>query len=290
MDYKNLSNEELEKLVAQKDGGAICTLAERYMKAEPRNLTRAYQLLHKGEKMGLKEAYIGLGEMYRQGIRFAKNEKLAREYYKKAGEPYPDGCSRNSEHVEPIPVTTMEISDSNLVEKLNQAESARKNNAYESTKSLCQEVIRQIDNIRSGMARYAGQKDIDIIEIDAYWTLAYTAFNEQDYSAMNTYMNKNGMKGLHPWSVYLKAVSHALENAPKVMLEQDIIDLHMIKDNNNLTEIERGDVYGMIGDLIMDGYGPCIGEKKRSANTYYKEAANCGNEYARDRLKNTFKI
>ena len=88
MDYDNATNDELEALVNQKDGDAICELAERYMYGKNgcrKNLTRAYQLLHKGEKMGLQRAYIGLAQMYDNGIYFVKNEKLAKEYYDKAG-------------------------------------------------------------------------------------------------------------------------------------------------------------------------------------------------------------
>ena len=52
MDYKSLSEEELERLVVQKDGEAICELGERCMYGScghEINLTRAYQLFHKGE-------------------------------------------------------------------------------------------------------------------------------------------------------------------------------------------------------------------------------------------------
>ena len=77
MDYQSISNEELEKMVANKDGEAICELGERFLygkNGSPQNLTRAYQLFHKGEKRGLARAYVGLGEMYRQGLLMVKNE------------------------------------------------------------------------------------------------------------------------------------------------------------------------------------------------------------------------
>ena len=53
MNYQSISNEELEKMVANKDGEAICELGERFLygkNGSPQNLTRAYQLFHKGEK------------------------------------------------------------------------------------------------------------------------------------------------------------------------------------------------------------------------------------------------
>ena len=51
MNYQSISNEELEKMVANKDGEAICELGERFLygkNGSPQNLTRAYQLFHKG--------------------------------------------------------------------------------------------------------------------------------------------------------------------------------------------------------------------------------------------------
>ena len=56
MDYTRLSDEELQQLINKKDGDAICELGERCMygtQGHEINLTRAYQLFHKGEKMGL---------------------------------------------------------------------------------------------------------------------------------------------------------------------------------------------------------------------------------------------
>lgn len=315
MDYNNLTNEKLEKLVAQKDKEAICILAKRYMYEEPKNLTRAYQLLHKGEKMGLESAYVGLGEMYRLGMRFAKNEKLAREYYKKANRPYPEDeqkkaysglqndsdtqkqTNSNSQNTggtqnktELSGNTKTQITDRALVGELIQAEAERKNNSYENTKNICQDVLRKIDSIKSGMIDYVGQKDLDIIQLDAYWILAYTAFNQQDYNAMTHYLNREGMRGLHPWNVYLQTVVHRMTNASPNVFEQDIQILKMVKDNKNLTRAERGDVYGMIADLIIEGYGAAIGEKRRAATAYYQEAANCGNTYAKEQLNNRFKI
>ena len=76
MDYSNLSNEELERLVGQGDGEAICELGERCLQAK--NYTRAYQLFHKGEKQGLQRAYIGLGEMYKEGKYFMREAEQIR--------------------------------------------------------------------------------------------------------------------------------------------------------------------------------------------------------------------
>lgn len=93
MNYLNMTNEELEYRVNNKDGEAICELGERYLYGKngcSQNYAKAYQMFHKGEKMRISRAYIGLGEMYRTGTYMAKNEEIAKEYYQKAGVSYPD--------------------------------------------------------------------------------------------------------------------------------------------------------------------------------------------------------
>lgn len=64
MDYQSISNEELEKMVANKDGEAICELGERFLygkKWESPKSDKSIQLFHKGEKRGLARAYVGIG-------------------------------------------------------------------------------------------------------------------------------------------------------------------------------------------------------------------------------------
>lgn len=316
MDYTNLSNEELERLVNTKDGEAICELGERCMygvRGHEVNLTRAYQLFHKGEKMGLAKAYIGLGEMYRNGIRFMKNEEIAREYYQKAGVPYPNGSAsvntmnnnvsqseRNtmSESRQSVNYTktaddfTFEnnnrvgISDLAIREKLNQAEGLRASDNYTQARTVCTEAIRMIESVNSGIVTYTGKEDVDDILIDAYWMMAYIAFNEQRYQEMENYLAKEGVQGLHPWGVYLAAVSHKVVQTPDIILEQDLQTLIMVSNNQNLSRQERGDVCVMIADLLMEGYGQSSGASPKMAKSYYEEAMNCGNEYAGEQLRN----
>lgn len=319
MDYTNLSNEELERLVNSKDGEAICELGERCMygvRGHEVNLTRAYQLFHKGEKLGLPKAYIGLGEMYRNGIRFMKNEEIAREYYQKAGVPYPNGSafangteynvSANAEHTQSgngpsvnytesaddsifeneNKAKTPGVSDVSIREKLKQAEVLRATDKYNQAKIVCNEAIRMIDSIYSGIVTYTGREDIDDILIDAYWMMAYIAFNEQRYQDMEDYLAKEGVLGLHPWGVYLSAISHKVIQSPDIILEQDLQTLITVSHNQNLTQQERGDVCTMIGDLLQEGYGKSLGIMPGKAKSYYQEAMNCGNEYAREQYRN----
>ena len=305
MAYSNASNEELERLVNNKDGGAICELGERCMygtNGHEVNLTRAYQLFHKGEKMGLSRAYVGLGEMYRNGIRFAKNENVAREYYNKAGVPYPTSGTivQQQKTMSPqskpqqTPLRSMElqpnpidagITYASIKSKLDSAEKARISDDYSRTRILCDEVIHTVNNILSGAMNYSGNEDIEDLLIEANWILAYTAFNEQKYSEMDSYLAFNGVQGLHPWGVYLATVGHRNMQSPPVVIEQDLQMLTMVSRNRNLSQDERGDICAMIGDLISDGYGGNSGVTVDTAKSYYEEAMHCGNEYAKERYK-----
>lgn len=88
MDYTNMSNQELEQLIEQKDMEATCEMAERCLNGTDgveMNLNRAYQLFHRAEAQGNPRAYHGLAYMYEHGILFAQNLTLAKEYYEKAG-------------------------------------------------------------------------------------------------------------------------------------------------------------------------------------------------------------
>lgn len=296
MDYKSLSEEELERLVVQKDGEAICELGERCMYGScghEINLTRAYQLFHKGEKMGLSRAYAGLGEMYRNGIRFAKNETLAREYYRKANVPYPNEESkeRNPKSVnEILPVKQSPeqdkiarkpaaiVSDREIWEKLEAAESLRKKNDYEGAKAACKEVIQRIGTVSAGGNTRA-------MLADAYWILAFTAFNQHSFSEMEQYLAKAEVKKRHPWGVYLAAVSHRLVQAPDAMIEQDLHNLIGVCSSQLLSSQDLGDIYALIAELVMEGYGKQKGDTMQAARTFYKKAADCGNEYAREQWK-----
>lgn len=298
MDYSNLSNEELERLVNNKDGDAICELGERCMygtKGHVKNLNRAYQLFHKGEKMGLQRAYIGLAEMYQNGIHFARNEKLADEYYQKAGvgnnverQTYTeqefvnnrsDSLYFGSDTSQNASINTSEIR--NIITK---AENARKQDNFREAKQQCSEALKMLDSIASGIVSYTGTDDLDILRIDTYWTLAFIAFNEQQVSEMEKYLSKEGVQAIHPWGVYLATIVHKNIQAPDVVLEQDLQTLIMVSQNQNLSMEEKSDVTMMIADLILDGYGADSGCTVEMARNYCQESANCGNIYAQEQL------
>lgn len=288
MDYKRASNEELERLVNSKDGEAVCELGERCLRGtggHEVNLTRAYQLFHKGEKMGLIRAYVGLGEMYQKGLFFAQNERLAREYYQKAGIPYHVESSTSSKSSETSSSDLVEnvIKDTDIKSKLDDAENARKGEDYGRAKNLCYEILNATDQIRSGKLYYSGNGDVDELSIAANWILAYTAFNEQNYSKMEAHLAIDGVYALHPWGVYLAAVAHRITNSPPVVIEQDVQMLTSVKANQNLSQEERGDICDMLGELIAEGYGVKFGIRARAAKAYYGEAMNCGNVHGRQR-------
>lgn len=293
IDYGNISNEELEKMAAQKDGGAICELGERYLYGTHGyevNQTRAYQLLHKGEKMGLSKAYVCLGEMYRNGLRFAKNERLAREYYQKANVPYPKAGAGagNTNPARPSLDTERkapEVLEKDLRSKLDQADEFRKQDAYDKAKQECREVIQMIEDANAGKLQWIGNEDIGIFLIDAYWILAYTAFNEQDYQQMDQYLQTEGVLAKHPWGIYIAAVSHRIRGAENPVIEQDIQNLITAGDNNiNLTKPEKGDVYALAADMMLEGKGEIQNVSIERAKSLYGKAVQCGNSYAQGRL------
>lgn len=309
MSYSNLSNEELEQLVGQGNGDAICELGERCLQAK--NYTRAYQLFHKGEKQGLQRAYIGLGEMYKEGKYFMRDEQLAREYYAKAGVPYPGSGTNQTQNFTnysnsnvygnaqnrgdfrqcnsgQFKNTLSIITDASLRIKLQQVESMRVADEYSNARALCEEVVKSIESINSGFVQYSGQSDIDDILIDAYWSLAYISFNEQKYQEMENYLAKQNVLGAHPWGTYLSAISHKIMQAPPVIMEQDFQMLTTVSNNQNLSTQERGDICTIIADLIQEGYGKNSGANADMARNYYQEAANCGNAYAAEQLNGMF--
>lgn len=292
MDYKGASNEELERLVNSKDGEAICELGERCLHGtggHEINLTRAYQLFHKGEKMGISRACAGLGEMYQKGLFFAPNERLAREYYQKAGIPYHlDSPTYQSAQISSGQTTTSGsvenvMKDTDIKSMLEAAETARGGKDYSRAKNMCNEVLNTIDQIRYGKLRYSGDRDVDEFSIAANWILAYTAFNEQDYSKMEEHLAVDGVYALHPWGVYLAAVAHRITNSPAIVIEQDVQMLINVKGNQNLSQEERGDICDMLGELVAEGYGVKFGIRAGAAKAYYEEAMNCGNVHAGQR-------
>lgn len=303
MDYSSATNEELEQLVNQKNGDAICELAQRCMygtKGHEQNLTRAYQLLHKGEKQGLAGAYLGLAEMYKKGLYFAKNEEVAEEYYKKSGmmppsEPekmqHKKAKNSQSDYINTVQTTeknlyqesVMDIS-SKIRNKIKRAENARKNQDFRLVKKECNEAIHMLDSVLNGTVPFSGAEDLDVLKADIYWVLAFAAFNEQHVSELEEYMARGEVQALHPWGVYLVAVMHQNTKAPNVVMEQDLQNLMMICQNQNLTLEEEGDVCVMIGDLLAEGFGQSAGCTVGMAYEYYQKAVACGNEYAKEQL------
>lgn len=286
MDYSNTTNEELEQLAGQKDGEAICELGERCMYGTngcAKNLTRAYQLFHKGEKLGLKRAYLGLAKMYEKGIYFAKNDDLANEYHQKA-----EGKMKQEQEPEKKEMTNGTnppvINTAEIRTKIENAKAARRQENFAWARAECNEALKMLDRIKAGTVSCCGSEDPDVLEIDAYWLLAYIAFNEQQLPEMEKYLSKEGVQALHPWGAYIAAVAHRNFQQPDSVLEQDLQTLLMVSENQNLSMDEKGDVAMMIAELILCGYGKSTGCTVRTAYDYYERAANCGNQYAKEQL------
>ena len=302
MDYSKMSNEELNQLANQKDGDAICELGERYLngtKGCERNLTKAYRMFHRAEKMGLEKGYQGLGFMYENGLYFAQNKEIANKYYQKAGGRSQDMIKAEQQKMLPVQPSSMTtdfvrehsstpsesaVDVSEISQRIERAERARQQGNYSMAKKECHEVIKLLQDVENGLISISEIDDLDVWRINAYWILAFTAFNEQNISELEEYTAKEGVLGLYPWGAYLVAVLHSSMSYSNVVLEHDLQTLILVSHNMNLTTEQRGDICAMIGDFIVQGVGAGAGHDINEAYQYYKEAADCGSSYAVERM------
>ena len=306
MNYENISIEELEKLVARRDEEAICEMAYRCregIKGVNKNLTRAFQLYHKGEKMQLPEAFYGMYVMYENGIGVGENSALARKYkgllpngfvskypltVERQNIPKPTSTSNSTPKPKQNPASESKmivIDKNDILQMLNEGENFRQNDNYQDAKNQAKNALSEIAKAKSGSGiQVVGNGDLDEMEIEAYWLLCFTSFNEKKYGEMEAYFAKPGVMALHPWGAYLCCIAHQMSNASQSVLENDIQRMIDVKDNNNLTIEERGDVWGRIGDLYLAGFHGSDGDTLTLAYSYYEEAANCGNDYALEQL------
>lgn len=280
MDYSNATNEQLEQLFrCDKDGEAMCELAERFLngsKGKPRKPQQAYMLFEKAEKQKMKRAYKGLGDMYAGGIYVVQNDEKAREYYEKAGiSPNSNPNTASS----PASNSGVTVDTDHIQQLLANGENSRQQGAYDVAEKCANDILSFIQNGRSGV-KITGNGDLDVLEIEAYWLLAFTAFNRGNYQQMDTYLAYPGVTALHPWGVYLSAMIHKENGAPRGTLENDMEQLLNVRQNQNLTGQEQGDVLSQIADLYLEGIHCQDGDAIQLAYNYYSDAAQCGNDYA----------
>ncbi len=290
MDYTTISNEELEHEVQQKNGDAICELGLRYLNGThgiTANSTKGYRLLHKAEKLEIQKAYQALGDMYRYGIFFARKKELAEKYYQLAGVDW------NSPTLLPDPEPPVGIGTGKVVsgnsgsvvleqtfqDALQQAGSLREQKDYVTARQKCQEVLRLADSVCQGTSSYCGAQKAEWWLGEANFLLGYICFNEQNYSEMEQYLGKKDVLEQHPWARYLITVAHQMIQAPKDTLQTDLQNLLQI-NREQLSIADKGDICVMIAELITAGYGSMLGIEADKAALYYKEAMDCGNEYA----------
>lgn len=302
MDYTRISNEELEHEVQQKNGDAICELGLRYLNGThgiTANPTKGYRLIHKAEKLEIQKAYQALGDMYRYGIFFAQKKELAEKYYQLARVDWNSPTLLPAPTPEPIPKIeptppgmtggddgkgVSGNSDSVVLEQtfqdaLQQAGSLREQKDYVTARQKCQEVLRLADGVCQGTSSYCGAQKAEWWIGEANFLLGYICFNEQNYSEMEQYLGKKDVLEQHPWARYLITVAHQMIQAPKDTLQTDLQNLLQI-NREQLSIADKGDICVMIAELITAGYGSMLGIEADKAALYYKEAMDCGNEYA----------
>ena len=120
------------------------------------------------------------------------------------------------------------------------------------------------------------QKDVLVV--------SFIGYNTQNHQQFQDYIVRDGVLALHPWGAYLQYVIHMMDNAAGSVLQSDFNTLLFISNNQNLTMSERGDVFAAIADLISKGHGKKEGYKPDQAVDFLQEAANCGNEFAKEQL------
>lgn len=301
MDYTTISNEELEHEVQQKNGDAICELGLRYLNGThgiTANPTKGFRLLHKAEKLEIQKAYQALGDMYRYGIFFAQKKELAEKYYRLAGVDWNSPTLLPAPTPEPIPTidptppgrtgdtgkvvsgnSGSVVLEQTFQDALQQAGSLREQKDYVTARQKCQEVLRLADSVCQGTSSYCGAQKAEWWLGEANFLLGYICFNEQNYSEMEQYLGKKDVLEQHPWARYLITVAHQMIQAPKDTLQTDLQNLLQI-NREQLSIADKGDICVMIAELITAGYGSMLGIEADKAALYYKEAMDCGNEYA----------
>lgn len=297
MDYKSITTEELEQMIrqkGQKDGEALCELGERYLYGKNgtmANPTKAGRLFEKAEKLGEKRAYAVLAEMYHKGIFFIKNEDIAREYYAKAGMSFPQNEPPQPDPSEPPQVVSpghqsagSQITEMEILDLIRDAQMCREKEDYETAKRICGSLLQQLNDIRVGQMGYQGGRSVDELEAEVKWVLAYVSYNEQRYDDMEQLLMQPQVLERHPWGTYLIALGHRMQQSDNNQMSQDLQMLIQNSQNINLTMEEKGDINVMIASLLSEGYGNAIGMSLQDAGMYYQEAANCGNEYAKEQL------
>lgn len=300
MDYQNMSNEELERYVANKDGTAICEMAERCLtgsKGVQRNYTRAYQLYHKGEKMGIKEAYLGLAQMYEQGIGLVRNQRLAAEYRRLAGEDVKSGSfsplqtgqemgqadpyTGDQSFAQPAQLSIPQeiVTVKRLAEELNQIERIKEEKRYCEARQLLQQFFDLLSEMQSGRKAADAGVNLDMWKVNAFWILGHISYLESDYQNAEHAFRQPGVLEMYPWAAYLIAIMHQVQGYSGRELEPDLVLLQAAEANVQLNDEERGDVLGMIGDLYLSGVGGQNGDEINLAFHYYSQAKDLGNYY-----------
>lgn len=295
MSYEGLTNEQLENLVLQRDAEATLELANRCRtgsNGQEINLTRAYQLYHRCEKMNMIGAFKALGDMYANGEYVAQNMEIANEYYAKAGIPLVanevndtsitnDVNSSNDFTQQPTPNTIVDLDTIGAI--IAAGETSRTNG---DTASAFRQANEAINLINTAKNNGIDPKSIHTLEMDAYWLMAFTSFNVSDYAEMEKYINIPGVTEKYPWGIYLCAIVHMSNGYPANVLEADLNKMLIYVESPLLKPDQIGDMYGMIADLYNQGVRTTDGNPKQLAKAYYEKAAAYGSTYAQSQLKN----
>lgn len=247
--------------------------------------------------MGLKEAYLGLAQMYEQGIGLVRNQRLAAEYRRLAGEdvklgsfsslqtgqemgqaePYTGGQSLAQPMQSLIPQEIVTVK--RLAEELNQIEKIKEEKRYSEAGQLLQQFFDLLSEVQSGRKAADAGVNLEMWKVNAFWILGHISYLESDYPNAEHAFRHPGVLEMYPWAAYLIAIMHRAQGYSGGELEPDLALLQTAEANVQLNDGERGDVLGMIGDLYLLGVGGQNGDKINLAFHYYSQAKDLGNYY-----------
>ena len=107
MEYKNMSNAELDNLVyKEKNYEAMCELGRRLLyglDGREKKPGEARKYFNKAAKKGCLEGYRYIGDMYKEGIYFARSDKMAEKYYQLAQGIVPTTSIEPAPPINPTP-------------------------------------------------------------------------------------------------------------------------------------------------------------------------------------------
>ncbi len=183
-----------------------------------------------------------------------------------------------------------------LIEKteylLLKSEEYRLNEEYEKSIASINKALEILN--RDVYITEKNEVEVDKLKAEAYYKLVFIGFSNANYSMIEENIEKPNVIALHPYAVYLRTISHKIQNFDESIIMEDINVLIDICQNPNMNPVERSNVFLMIGDYYDSASDKLNKTEKKQfkeeAKKYYIEAEALGNNIASEKLKKMKKI